>query len=855
MPKIIEIADFAGVVTNADSEDLAKEILTSCKNMRIVNGKLVKTFAFGNLGLDALASLPVNIGTFTHSELAGGHSKFAIFVNASTFVVTVKAWNTSTSDWEDADDATDGILQNSLPTIYQRNGLNPFVYDRNIIRLLPGNVGKPDGTNQAKALWIGHIDRDLFDEQYVADTDYDSGFYAYPANIDNPVITSVGLDVTVSILDGGSYGLDADGNPTIKYYRLSYVYDGIQESLLSAHTPLSEIRAIFTADTLAELSMMLDLTDAESVNHRLTGINVYRADNKYGTYYKIQAIDFLRKADKVANDTDGAYWGANTVYIPALSTYEFSASIQYAIIIQFNFGEIQAGIDGAGHVIFYSTNEYAWNDILNFWNATWELVDVLAPEVPLVSGADGAYAGSATAIVSAETGDDNLIGGLIRVHDPSSSQLKIISGNFGYAILCSSAFTTFSDFSWQIADAQSGAYFFNLDGTDLEVLFYDDGLADGAEHYAQNEVSINVNGKFALISANRLWQANIVLDPGGDDEEAHKDWISYSEFDLLDVNPVSNVIPLPDREGGEIMGIAESFGSLLIFKKFSHFRLTAVNNTDGSLSYEIIESKFNAGCVAPNAIVQDGNTVYFCASDGIYRTDANIVAQSEATPMIANKISEPINDIYEALTDAQKAEIIATYDKRYNELLFCLSDTTEQLLWAYDGDETDLTDRIQCFDDAYVAFGYSPTSNFWAFNLQKNTWRKIEGTSWPSLFSMDENSDVIFLDELDSKVYGASASQSVGVEIASKTFFVSDERKDIVRFVWVTYKSATPLTVNLYTDDSDTVAATGTLAASTSIISKIVSFRYRCNRFKLQIIDESETATETEIHKIKVEHE
>lgn len=156
------------------------------------------------------------------------------------------------------------------------------------------------------------------------------------------------------------------------------------------------------------------------------------------------------------------------------------------------------------------------------------------------------------------------------------------------------------------------------------------------EHPYAGETKIAVNAQYGKILKGRLFLGNVVLDPGNENE-SQNDWLIYSELDAYDVRPVSNAIPFPDREGGQITGLAELFGRLIIFKAQAIYVLDIVDPT-APTSWVRKESKINIGNIAPEGIVEVHDSVFFVHHDGIYQIDSNTVASANATPSILEKL-------------------------------------------------------------------------------------------------------------------------------------------------------------------------------------------------------------------------
>lgn len=364
----------------------------------------------------------------------------------------------------------------------------------------------------------------------------------------------------------------------------------------------------------------------------------------------------------------------------------------------------------------------------------------------------------------------------------------------------------------------------------VDLWFYDDGIADGIAHPLEAEVSIKVNGKFARILNDRLYQYNVVLDPGGKNESL-PNGLTYSEINAsnigsqFDVNPVGNLIPLPDREGGEGTGLAVQFGGLIAFKKRAIFRLIP-DATTGDAT-DIRESKYNEGNIAPNGYVEAGNDVYYCAYSSINRLNPNVGAETELTPLAKDRISEPIRDVYMGLTDSEKELIQAEFDQLNNEIVYRFKNN---LIYAY--------------------------------KIDTGEWRQIYSALYVDNMAIDESSNMMIYDNTNKKVYKVTSDlsatdatkEAVAFNIRTKEFYIGDDEKSrLVRYFFVVYKSAVALTLNVYVDnDNSTVVSTTTIPASTVVTQLKLAIRYWCGRFTMEVLEGSGSTSAVEVHSMKI---
>lgn len=660
MPNI-DIREFKSLFTNADLEDIDPSCTTEQENLRSLPGKLVKTFGFGEKISDPLTGNIKNLFTYIHDEISGDKLYVAIKINSGTHIATVYGFNGSS--WVVIDQITGFSNCNSI-TCYHSDRRNQVInYDRNL-RMLPGNANKFGGV-EAQGIWLGHIDREFFDELY----DPDAGFYDYPTVIAKPEIT-----FEMTQLSDGTF------KDEVKYYRFSYIYDGIQETLLS-----DVFSIYFGTDKFLKLDF--SITKANH-NKRITSMNVYRADKydvdeeKGGIYEKIHAIDFLRESGKVKEDN--AVNGNYFIYIPYLKdNYTFIAEGTYEIRLWWGSGEedtvacsiIHPGA-GSGKELFQFQAGGKFSDFSegrrDYWDCRWEL---RREGVEHKSGDTGAFGGENCIFTNDESGISNFVGGVFYFYQ-TITRRRIINKNYKRAFgfsgkklgLDSDAHT------WKATNPSNGNYIAVENGNDVDYTFFDTNLLKGGEHplyIGGIPKSIKVNGKYAKVINGRLWQGHLILDPGGKGEK-HWDWVSFSEYGQLDVTPVSNVRYIADREGGPLTGLAEIFGKPVFTKEKA---LICINTkTD---PYTIYESVHNIGNIAEEGLIEVLDNLYVCDFDGIYRLKPNNLAASDDTPTEKLRISEPINNLYNSLTLQQKKSIKTEYDQEKHEILFYISENVE----------------------------------------------------------------------------------------------------------------------------------------------------------------------------------
>jgi hypothetical protein len=795
----------------------------------------------GSLILSGVAGTAVTLTAISVKIM--GHAKLAYYVRPADNVVFIYCWRGTS--WAAIQPGV--LLANAFDTYYHKIDNNPVIQSDGVIRFLPGNLGNV-GANTCHGIWIGYIDRDFFDGNYLPAA-YTAGFYNYSTTITKPG----SILSAPTVRHGGSFNPTTPGTATEIHYKISYVYDGVQESLLS--DPVSKV--IQVSEVCSSIEMVITLT-AASMCKRITSAKIYRCDTVDGDYRHVHTIDFLREAPTPVGSATGAYAGYARAYVPALTTFYFDVGIVYGMKLgrgdsTVDEGVMMGGYTGTGNTIFdFSTN--CW-DGFEYENAYWELwaTDGAGNFVgsALLHEHSGAYAGDNCVIVGTDIGINSHVGGTLKVVTTTTTEIYEIISNYTYAIFTSHALSsttiwTAGNFAWDIYDSSTGSYYLTYGaGAPLTYTFYDTKFTEGASHPYPNAVSLNMTGKYAKLSQGRLFLQNIVLDPGTSNEY-HQDWIGYSESGSYDVLNVSNVFQCIDNTGGAGMGLALSYGSIIAMKPHSYFRIDLVDPADDS-TWTIRESVFERGNVSPLGCVQVGHKFYPLSYDGIYEVDVNTLVSANEAPLINSRISEAINDQYLAITDANKTLILGGYDHIYNEILYRFTMGT-----------------------------------YLAYNVVTKTWRQVYSSYDFTVFGYDQDGYLMGYDATNDKLYGRSGKQDTYANFRSKHFRISYDRNDIARMAKITYMSHNSLYVQMFVDGwfttltqyilddtgliilDDTGGAiladvgygtliNATLPATSGAVNTVrVPLRRRCKSFVIGIVDVSANDDPVEIYDIEL---
>jgi hypothetical protein len=829
MERTIKIPQIVGEFTNGDLEDISPEYATLLSNLRPNNGKVEKTFGFGTLLNSAVGFTPKWIGTYFHQSLNStngsgtGYVYLAYTPNLAMFPVSIYEWNGGA--WVSIDGP---LLTNALGNFYHKNDTNPVIQENGIIRFLPGNVGKADGSHASEGIWIGYIDQNFFDGGWNADDDYTAGFYAYPTTINTPLVTSGGLGLALAyhVKNGGSFS-PSTAPQTRVFYKYAYVYDGVQTSKLSD---------AFACDIKEDDIVIQEITMAAATHPlRITGLKIYRCDTVDGAYLLIHEISLTRNATNYSATTDGAYCGRNAIYIPALSTVVWGNPIvpgTYIIRLTNSDGTIkdmtipQPTPGTTGRDTFYSSSD---TGLYDFWDCQWAVkrsIDggfswIDPPATGTISGINGAYAGQDVIVFNDPLSVDfnQYVGGVIVLTDPSVAHTKQILAHYVKAMRVAGVFdAVFSDQPFAFIKLSDGLYYYSTD----KYYFFDYKLTAGEAHPYPNAVSLNINGRFAQANHGRLFLQDIVLDPG-DTDEAHDDWIGYSESGSYDVLNVSNVFHPSDSKGGAGIGLKLSFNSLIAMKPHSYFKIDLVDPADAT-TWITKESRIERGNIAPFGCIQIGHKFYPLSYDGIYEVDVNMLAASNDTPLVDSRASEDINDQYLLISDANKALIIAGYDQINNELIYKIG-----------------------------------TFTYLAFNTVKKKWRTLVTTTGITCFGYDNNGNLMGHNAVNGKICSLSVRENVSLNLKTKHFRVSFDRPDIVDSVKITYSSINALSVNMYRDGLfGTAIALESLTATTAGEIKTVQVAtvtngtcIRCKLFMIEIVDVSANDDDAIIYSVE----
>jgi hypothetical protein len=406
------------------------------------------------------------------------------------------------------------------------------------------------------------------------------------------------------------------------YYKAVPVFDGVQEALFGeSHAYLKTTQA----DKAFEIRLDID---TNNFNKRITSINLYRAFstsiNVEPSYYFVKAIPLKTKithSDRA--DLDAANVG-QIVYIPG---EDFTQS-EYSSYTHFFFGWTGGSGEYATtpgvttpYQIASKHNEYLVLTPLSgtaivegidnsAWDRPWTITDSTNSSPSSSGSKNRAYAGRD--VIVDPDGDYSSNKYTNWVAYDSSSNNAIIEQNNAKAFRLNQ---DFGSYSANVDIDISDGYRYEISSNNVYIYMYDKGYLDGAPHHLDGVKSAKVNYKYGAELNGRLFVGNVITDPD-DTAEVYNNWVMYSEMNQPDVIPLDNFISIDDPQGGEITGVINFNGDLVVFSERGIFRLD-VPSLDPS-GWSLSETSPNIGCIAPESIVQHNGIAYFMSKKNIY---------------------------------------------------------------------------------------------------------------------------------------------------------------------------------------------------------------------------------------------
>lgn len=474
------------------------------------------------------------------------------------------------------------------------------------------------------------------------------------------------------------------------YYKAVPVFDGVQEALLG------ESHAYFKnpqADKAFEIRLDID---TNNFNKRITGINLYRAFSTSldiePSYYFVKAIPLKTKSTHSDRaDLDAANIG-QIVYIPG---EDFTQS-EYSSYTHFFFGWTGGSGEYATtpgvtspYQITSKHNEYlvltphSGTAIVegidnSAWDRPWTITDSTNSNPSSSGTKNRAYAGRD--VIVDPDGDYSSNKYTNWVAYDSSGNNAIIEQNNAKAFRLNQ---DFGSYSANVDIDISDGYRYEISSNNVYIYMYDKGYLDGAPHHLDGVKSAKVNYKYGAELNGRLFVGNVITDPD-DAAEVYKNWLMYSEMNQPDVIPLDNFISIDDPQGGEITGVINFNGDLVVFSERGIFRLD-VPSLDPS-GWSLSETSPNIGCIAPESIVQHNGIAYFMGRKNIYALmpNFNVMPIGNNILDVIESSGNLISSIFEI--DYKNESLLCRIARASNEVLYTMHIPTfqfgERTIWG-----------------------------------------------------------------------------------------------------------------------------------------------------------------------------
>ena len=354
----------------------------------------------------------------------------------------------------------------SVPDIFHKKDRNPIIVSGDTIRFIPGAVGKI-GT-EAKGVWVGHIDRALFNDTVSASADW----YIYSNKLNNPFnFTSSKLYNTGKSLRPGN---------SVKY-NVTAVYDGVQESLFDKTKELVLVDTSVN-NSIVELNIEFD---ANALNKRITGLNVYRATefpnttsfDGYSNYQLVGHMTFVDSQEAIPTTTSSVnarlhVWREDMVFIKStdnLTGYdgETFGTNKYALDVDGGWDGIDAVTDWAGPPASGTGDEFQWtvyhSPLARPMTASQQymVVSALAKDNTLAN------------TYKCEIEDESVVINSITTTSEDTGYTATITGSSPYTFTLNTAMYDIAEFAvgdvFRVASAGSGTTASGIDWTITEV--------------------------------------------------------------------------------------------------------------------------------------------------------------------------------------------------------------------------------------------------------------------------------------------------------------------------------------------------------------------------------------------------
>jgi len=259
-------------------------------------------------------------------------------------------------------------------------------------------------------------------------------------------------------------------------------------------------------------------------------------------------------------------------------------------------------------------------------------------------------------------------------------------------------------------------------GTEFKTLFNDSVVIgrtlrwDAAQGHRSE--TIHCNYKFRSVLQEQVFKAPVFTDEKRDAAVNFSVQSNSNGVPADDVIPIQNIIDFAFKGVTEITGLASIGGSLIIFTPNRIF----IYEPDILLG----EFPIERGSIAPDSIVEVGDSVFFAATDDIYEFN-----RSGLTKLMFGKNV----DQWEALTQTNKEDTVAGYVKKTNSLWFLAGGT----IFIYDLDYQAWRRHTTSITPVYFAADKDQT----LFAITSSEIYELESDSFTETIDIDWESTVV----------------------------------------------------------------------------------------------------------------
>jgi len=555
-------------------------------------------------------------------------------------------WNNSSSQWTQFDDKITNVYPKAR--FLQRGGVL---------------ITAAGDTETSYPVWYGYVNREKDNDEngFFGNNKEYVGYYASKAAIAKPVLNTdaVGnltFDALTQVEDAGDF---EGGDGTRVMYRISFVYDGFQESLLSEEmTDIVLTGSIpnpvaVSFDLVFDSATFNDTVNDYYLNKRITAIKIYRA-----------SLASSLQVAKVLENIAGYFATKLLNHVtPGRDPSE-----------EFNKGEIPK--------IFRATDFYLLN------------------QVDINDGTSLPYYEGYGTVVTTTLTDTNLNDDYAVADKWNNFFIKLVGDTVTEYIEITDSTTNTLTLKAAPTDG-NGSYQYTIvsrwrvDGSDYKIKILDsyDDLSQWTNPYTTevNHTSeqIDPNYEDAVYIHNRMF-----VGPVWFNNQTHKDWVMWSNIDAngsyaVDVFPADNVIKVSDLGIREIKRLGTMMDRLIIFGDVDIAMLSIASGSE--FGWELDDTYQEVGLLAPESLTKIDGRYYYLSADGVRVFDGNT----------SNLISVAVEDVDNfPFNVTTLSEAVGWHDPEKRQ--YCLHWPTDNKTYSFDfvsgGEwvEHVLADEVDC---------------------------------------------------------------------------------------------------------------------------------------------------------------